>query len=468
MPTQELVVITKDTQKIVLKAICESPTLTAEELTIFLKSSGKKVSEEEVIQVLHGIAPNKNWHRATKEDIQKEVLEYVWTLEAQVLFLFPTKQKETTLAEFNQIRLQNKQSKVQKDVIRHLQSLLTVENKNLSKFRKFEKELSFQSDLDANTQAIWAIRIVLANVNIDSIYGVQELPTLLSDQFKEKFSILSEKVGKTIQRISEKFFEKYFSKNISVNKLKELIVNYQSIYRIYKKGVNSELATQSELLDQNKMVQNVTEQLKEIQEILSESEDKSGLLSKLFASKITGKEGIITKIDAVINLLSQVNDLNTKTNKATSEKVLLVQKLQSDYENIILVKNQLENDLYNLNEKFSKFEENNTNLEKELHNKTESLEKAHEKIAMLQQKVDAIPEIETKINVLREELNIAKDIALRLYRRVTKLKDDLFKQNIDKPKIHKINNGQSNNPINIYKNHEPIQTIVTTESSTTV
>ena len=153
MPTQEIQTVTKDTQKIVLKTICENPTCTLEELNLMLKSSIKKITQDEILQIIHSISPNKNWHRANQEDIQKEILEYVWVLETQVLFLFPTKQKETTIAEFNQIRLQNKQSKAPKDLIRHIQTILSVDGKNLAKFRRFQKELSIQSDIDINIQA---------------------------------------------------------------------------------------------------------------------------------------------------------------------------------------------------------------------------------------------------------------------------------------------------------------------------
>ena len=468
MPTQEIPIITKETQKIVLKTMCEYPTYDAEELTLFLNNTGKKISQEEVIQVLHSISPGKNWHRATKEDVQKEMLEYVWTLEAQILFLLPTKQKETTIAEFNQTRLQSKQTKVQKDVVRHLQTLLMVDNKNLSKFRKFEKELSLQNDVEENVQALWLIRIILATINIDLIHGINDLSALLSSQFKEKFPILSEKVGKTIQRICERFTEKYFPKNSSEAKLRELISSYQSIYRSYKKGIDGELATQGEIADQNKIVQNASEQLKEIQEILSQSEEGGGILSKLFRSNIKGKGGIIAKVDEVISLLNQINELNTKGNKAVGEKLLLIQKLQSDYESVVLVKNQLENDLYNLNEKIKELEEKNASMEKDLHDKTESMERAHEKIAHLQQKVDGLPLLETKIETLREELSTAKDISLRLYQRLTKLKADLLKQNSEKPKTHKINNGQKPNVIINHikeQNQESSQVVPNTESS---
>ena len=168
MPIQEIQTLTKETQKTVLKTICESPTLSIEELTLLLKSKIKNITQEEVLQVIHSISPNKNWHRATADDVQKEILNYLWTLEAQILFLLPTKQKETTIAEFNQIRLQNKQSKASKDLIRHLQTLLSVESKNLSKFRKFQKDLSVQNDLDMNIQAAWLSRTILANLNIKS------------------------------------------------------------------------------------------------------------------------------------------------------------------------------------------------------------------------------------------------------------------------------------------------------------
>lgn len=442
MQALEVTPITKETQKIILKVMCEHPTLGAEELSAFFKTSEKKISQEEVLQVLHSISPNKNWHRATKEEIQKEILEFLWIFEAQVLFLLPTKQKETTIAEFNQIRLQNKQSKIQKDIIRHLQSLLQIENKNLAKFRKFEKELSYQNDIDANTQAMWAVRIVLAGLNLTTVNEVQDFPAILINQFKEQFPILQEKVGKTISRICERFIDKYFPKNISVVQLKELISIYQNIFRTHKGGISPELTSQTETFDQNKTIQKAVEELNSLQDVVSKSEEKNSFFSRFFSSPLRGKEGIITKIDAVIGLLNQINDLNSKTNKTTNEKVLLLQKLQSDYENIVLVKNQLENDLYNLNEKYREAQEKITDSEKELQHKTDSLEKAHEKIAYLQQKVNEIPELESKTNILREELSTAKDISLRLYQRINRIKADLHKLNNDKPKTHKINNGR--------------------------
>ena len=467
MPTQEIQTVTKDTQKIVLKMICENPTCTLEELNLMLKSSIKKITQDEILQVIHSISPNKNWHRASQEDIQKEILDYIWTLEAQVLFLFPTKQKETTIAEFNQIRLQNKQSKAPKDLIRHIQTILSVDGKNLAKFRKFQKELSIQSDVDINIQASWLVRVLLANLNLNSITTTQDVSSLLLSQFKEKLPVLFEKTGKTSQRICERFIDKYFSKNTTENKLIELISSYQSIFNTYKKASEGEIQIQSEFQDQNKIIQNTVEQLKEVQEIVNESHE-GGFMSKLLSGKVKNKEGIIEKINEVISALSQINDINIKSNKSTAEKSLLVQKLQSDYENIVYVKNQLESDLYSLNEKVKQLEENISSLDKELHNKTESLEKAHEKIALLQQKVDQIPNIESRTDLLREELSTAKEIALSLYSRVNKIKADLLKQQNEKPKTNKTNGEHKSvngNPTihKVQQNLETGETTITTE-----
>ena len=470
MPVQELTVITKETQKIVLKAICETPTLGIEELTLSLKNIGKKLSQEEVTQVLHSISPNKNWHRATEEEVQKETLEYLWTLESQIMFLLPTKQKETTIAEFNQIRLQNKQVKAPKDVVRHIQTLLMVENKNLGKFRKFEKELTLLNDLDPTIQSSWAVRIILSNLNLDLVQSQQQLPTLLVSQFKEKFPVLSEKTGKTIQRICERFVEKYFPRNIIDSKLKELVSTCQSIYNTCKKGVDVESYSKSEFHDQNKLVQNIVEKLKDVQEIIDKSHE-GGFLSKLFTGKVKNREGIISKIDEVINSLNQATDLNVQANKTINEKVLLVQKLQSDYENLVLVKGQLENDLYGLNDKIKILEEKNTNLEKDLQDKAQSLEKAHEKIASLQQRVESIPEHESKQSQLREDLTTAKSIAVSLYQRVNKIKADLLSgKTSDKQKNHKSNNEHkvTNGNQTVHKiehDQETGQSILTTETT---
>lgn len=438
MPTQEIQAVTKETQKIVLKTISEQPTLTVEELSLLLKSRVNKITQEEILQVIHSISPNKNWHRATPEDTQKEILDFIWTLETQILFLLPTKQKETTVAEFNQIRLQNKQSKVPKDLIRHIQAVLTVEGKNLGKFRKFQKDLSIQNDLDINIQAMWLCRIILANLNMDLAVTIQGLSSILVSEFKEKFPAVSEKVGKTMQRLCERFVEKYFPKNISETRFKELLSSYQTIFNTYKKSADGEMSSQADLKDQNKLIENIIEQLKEVQEIVNESHE-GGVLSKLFSGKVKNKEGVIQKIDEVINSINEINNLNGKANKQISEKAFLVQKLQSDYENIVFVKNQLEHDLLNLNEKSKTTEERNANMEKELQDKTETIEKLHEKIASLQQKVEAIPGFESKANSLREELGTAKSIAISLYLRVNKIKDDLLKQNPDKSRSNKLN-----------------------------
>ena len=466
MPIQEAQPISKDTQKIVLKAMCESPVLGVEELALNLKSTGKNISQDEVLQVLHSISPNKNWHRATKEDVRKELLDYLWTLEAQVLFLLPTKQKETTVAEFNQMRLQNKQVKVQRDLIKHIQSLLYLEGKDLAKFRRFEKDLSLQTDLDPNVYATWLVRIILANINLAHLNSVQELPLILSNQSKEQFPTIAEKVGKTLHRICEKFVEKYFPKNISTEELKALIETYQSIYSTYKKGHGEETLTRGEFHDQHKLVQSIKDGLQEVQKIVSESHE-GGFLSKLVSGKLKNREGIIKKIDDVLNLINQISDLSSQTNKLINEKVLLVQKLQTDYESVVLIKSQLENDLYNLNDKVNQSEEKSIHLEKELEEKTKSLERAHEKITMLQQKADEIPEQDAKLAQLRDELNTAKTIAVSLYQRVNKLKSDLLASRpVEKQKISRIPLEQKNGNSTVHKvqqDPETGETMLTTE-----
>ena len=471
MSTQEIQIVTKETQKIILKAIFEFPVIGIEELVLLLNSRGKNTSQEEIIQVLHSIAPSKNWHRTSKEDMQKEVLDYLWTLENQILFLLPAKQKETTIAEFNQIRLQNKQSKVSKDLIRHLQALLSVEAKNLSKFRKLVKDLSIQNDTDPNVQAMWLLRVLLSELNFNSVTSNEELVSALITGLKEKSSVISEKVGKTIQRIAERFVEKYFPKNSSIELLKELISKYKTTYHSYESGIEYEIVSHSEFQDQNKLTQEIVKYLREAQDIINISHE-GGFLGKLFAGMVKNKEGVIKKIDDAVILVNQLNELHNKASKSTDEKVLLVQKLQSDYENIILVKSQLENDLYNLKEGFKTLEEKNSLSQKELHDKTESLEKAHEKIAALQQKIDQIPEMEGKITALREESHTAKDIAVRLYSRLNKIKSDLFKQFPEKHKNHKPNSEQKNGTINnvtihkIQQNQETGEMVMTTETST--
>ena len=355
------------------------------------------------------------------------------------MLLLPTKQKDTTIAEFNQLRLKNKQPKVSRDLIRHLQILLHVDSKNLVKFRKFEKELSFQNDVDATSQAMWAIRILLADLDINSISEVQNFPSLLYEKFIERFPVLAEKNGKTLQRICEKFVEKYFPKNISDSYLKALVAAYQSIYETCKTGKEAELIHTGEFQDQNKLIQNIISELNKIQNIVKDSHE-GGVLGKLFTGKLKNKEGIIGKIDIVITLLNSLSDLTGKINKTSSEKDLLVQKLQADYENVLFVKSQLENDLYGFKEKVNNLEEKNVNIEKELYDRGETLEKAHEKIAYLQQKVDTIPDLESRMNMLRDELNTAKDISLRLYRRVSKIKNDLHRIDRTRP-LPKTNNN---------------------------
>ncbi len=473
MPTQEIQTVTKEIQKVVLKTICESPVIGIEELVLLLNSRDKKVSQEEVIQVLHSIAPNKNWHRTSKEEMQKEVLNYLWTLENQILFLLPTKQKETTVAEFNQIRLQNKQSKVSKDLIRHLQTLLSVEARSLSKFRKFTKDLSVQDDTEPNIQAMWLLRILLAELNSNSITSNEELVSTVINNLKEKSPVMSEKVGRTIQRIAEKFVEKYFPKHISVELLKELISKYQTIYQNYASGAEREIVSQGESHDQNKLTREIVEHLQQAQEIVNDSHE-GGFLSKLLSGKVKNREGVIKKIDDAIVLINKLNELHNKGSKSTSEKILLIQKFQSDYENIVLVKSQLENDLYNLKESLTILEEKNSVNQNEIQDKTESLEKAHEKIAMLQQKVDQMSEMEGKVSNFREELVTAKDLAVRLYSRLHKIKEDLFKQISEKHKNNKSNGEQKNGIVNnftvhkIQQNQEIGETTINTEVSSTL
>lgn len=441
---QEIQTVTKDIQKIVLKAICDFPTLNVEELTTFLKNKVNKITQDEVQQVIHSISPNKNWHRASQEEVQNEIITYTWTLENQILFLFPAKQKETNVAEFNQFRLQNKQSKVPKDLIRHIQSSLSVENKNLNRFRRFQKELTLQNDFDINIQAMWLLRIILASLNISKINNIHALSNELITEMKNKFPGITEKISKTSLRICERLTEKYFSKNVSETRLKELISQYQSTYNSIRKASEGELELKSENKDQNKLIECTIDDLREIQEIVSKS-GEGGIISKLFAGKIKNQDVVIKKIDEVINSLNQLNDLNNKTNKATNEKALLVQKLQSDYENILFIKNQLERDLFSLNEKISITDEKNNSLDKELKEKSEQLEKLYEKAVSLQKRVDEIPELESTTSTIKEELITAKNLSLNLYARLIRLKSDLLKLNSDKPKQTKPTSEQKPN-----------------------
>ncbi len=465
LPTQEIQTVTKEIQKIVLKSICESPTLTIEELTSQLKSTLKKISQDEIIQVIQSLSPNKNWHRASEEDIQKEILNYIWTLESEILFLFPSKQKETSVSDFNQLRLQNKQPKVPKDTIRNLQSILMVDGKSLAKFRKFHKDLSMQNDLDINVQAMWLVRIVLANLTLDTNSELQNLSQMLNKEISEKFPTIAEKTGKTLQRICDRFLEKYFPRKTSGMKLKELVTLYQAAFNTYKQVSEGELSNQTELKDQNKIIQNITEQLKEVQEIINESHE-GGFVSKLFSGKIKNKEGIIKKIEDVIASLNEITELSSKATKSITDKSFLVQKVQSDYDNIIFIKNQLEHDLLNLNEKIQGAEEKNSNLEKDLKDKTELLEKLQGKFTSLQQKVDEIPEMEEKINLLREDLTTAKTISISLYSRIQRMKDELTKQKTEvensKPRLQ---NGNGTTHKFISEQEDEQTSIHTTEIS---
>lgn len=431
MPTQEIQTITKETLKTVLKAVCESPTLTIEELSLQLKGSLKKISQSEIVQVIHGISPNKNWHRASEEEIQKEILDYIWTLETQIFFLFPSKQKETSMSDFNQTRLQNKQPKVLKEILRNLIAVLMVEGKNLSRFRKFHKELSFQNDLEINIQTMWLARIVLANINPNQVSNMQDLSSLLASEILEKSPVIAEKSGKSLQRICERFVEKYFPKKISDTRLRELIGLYQTIYNTYKQASESgELSNRTELKDQNKIMDKILERLNEVQNIVNESHE-GGFISKLFSGKVKGKDGVISRINEVIALLNEINDVNSKANKSINDKSFLVQKIQSEYDNIVFVKNQLEHDLSNMNEKLQEIQEKNSGLERDFKEKSELVVKLQERIALLQQKVDEIPEIDAKVNLLRDELTSAKTISLSLYSRIQKMKDELLKQNTE-------------------------------------
>ena len=430
MPLQEVQLVAKDTQKLILKTICEFPSAGLEELIHILTSRGKKVSRDEVIQVLQGISPDTNWHRASQEDMKKEILKYTWTLENQILFILPTKQKETTMAEFNQLRLQKNQPKVTKDLVRHVQSLLSVDGKNLARFRKFIKELSPQSDTEYTVQVLWLLRLSLANLNADLVSSVDELPELLVEQLKEKAPLVFDNTGKTSQRLAEKFVEKYFSTNLTTESLKKVISEFQSTYREYESGDQPELTQQGES-DYNKLVQEMIEKMEEVQDVVTKSHE-GGFLGKLFSGSLKNREGIIRKVDGVKSLINKLQDFSGKTNKVANEKVLLVQKLQSDYENLLVVKSQLENDLYTLNESFKSLEEKSSSMQKELKEKNESLEKAQERINSLQSRVDQIPELESKVNMLRDEFSVAKEISVRLYSRVNKMKSDLLKQGSDK------------------------------------
>lgn len=436
MVQQELQLVTKETQKVVLKALCENPTLSIEDLSLSLKGHGKSVTPEEINQVLLSIAPNKNWSRTTAEETRKEILNYLWILEAQILFLFPTKQKETTLAEFNQLRLRNKQTKVSKDLIRHLQTILLVDGKNLAKFRKFEKDLNILDDVDSATQGTWAMRIVLAVLELDQVSTVQQLSSLTQEKFREAFPLLAEKVGKTLQRISEKLIERYFPKDISGSELKELVAKYQSIFKTYKQGTEVEVGIQKEYQDQNKVIDSIIEELSEVKSLVTESHE-GGFVSKLISGKVKNKEGVIGRVERAIEMLKELAHLSNVVNQASLDKALLVQKLQTDYESILITKNQLENDLFNIKEDLKSLQEKKVSLDNELKDTRESLERAHEKIATLQQIVDTIPEHQTKENMLREELNTAKDLSLRLYRRLGKLKSDIQRLNLEKERLEK-------------------------------
>ena len=436
MPTQELQSFTKETQKLVLKTLCEFPILNLEELSLLLQNRGKKISRDEIIQILHSIAPNKNWFRASQEELQKEVLDYIWNLESQILFLFPPKQKETTIAEFNQLRLQSKQSKVSKDLIKHLQMILSVESKNLSKFRKFSKELTYLSDIDPNTQISWLFRVLLSRINLSSISTTEDLCEKLVNEAKERFSLLCDKAGKTTNRLCERFIEKYFPKNISSSLLTELLTKYQSVYHKYESNQELERSTSAEMSDQSKIFQNIIDEIIKTQDLVRNSSE-GGFIGKLLNGKIKSAAVINDKLDKIKNLISQLQELFTNVSKSGSEKILVVQKLQTDYENVLVVKSQLENDLYTLRDTYKNLEEKYSAAQNDLHDKAESLEKAHEKVAVLQQRVEEVPDLENKINLLRDDVFTAKDLAVRSYARLVRLKTDL----LNGQGLHKQKNG---------------------------
>ena len=432
---QETQIVAKETQKIVLKAIVESPILSFDELTQHLSSRGKKIAQEEVIQtVYYSVAPGKNWHRMNSEEVTREILRYVWTLEDQIFFLLPTKQRETTIAEFNQFRLQNEQPKVSKDLVRHASSILMVDGKNLIKFRKLQKENVLQNDVDLNVQALWCVRLLFGTLDILQINAYEDISKQLSNNLEKRFPLLCEKIGKTINRICERVVEKYFPKNLSIEALRDLLVLYHEIYNSFNKGVEVELNTQGELYEQNRMIQDVIEKLSDLKEIVNKSHE-GGFLSKLLVGKIKNREGINEGIESVINILDELKELNNKTVKFSGEKLAQLKKVQTDNENILIVKPQLENDLHMLNEKLKIQEEKNKNIEKELQNKIETLESSHEKIASLQQKTDAIPELDSKVNLFRDELVVAKDISVKLYSRLSRLKADLQKPAIEEKQV---------------------------------
>ncbi len=427
LSTQDQQTINKDNQKFVLKILCEIPSTKIEDLLPLLQSRGKKITKEELDQVIFSIAPTKNWQKASEEETQQEILNYVWTLENQILFLFPTKQKETSVADFNQIRLQNKQVKAPKDIIRQVQTLLHLEGKNLSRFRKFQKDLSLQTEVDVTIIAMWAARLALASIKQDQITNKNDLSNLLVKSLKENYTAASEKVGRTLQRICEKLVEKYFPTNISEEKLKELISLYQSTFNAAKSHSDIDTSIPEETCDQAKLIETIIEKLKLVQEDINQSTE-GGFLSKLFAGKIKNKEEIIGKINESIESLNEVSDQSFKITKSINEKSLILQKLQSDYEALLLTKSHLENDLNSLSDKYTNLENKNSSLNSELTNSTEALEKAHEKIAALQQKSEELSLLPQKNNSLSDELKDAKTIALSLYSRINKLKSEILKQ----------------------------------------
>lgn len=425
MKPQEIV-LTKEIQKTVLKALFEQPTFSIEELTLSLKEKEKNISQDEVFQSIQSLYPEKNWYSMTADERRKQILTFLFTLESQILFVLPAKQKENTVSDFNQFRLKNKQTKASKDIIRHLQSILMVDGKNLSKFRKFEKENELQNDIDANTQMLWAIRITFLNLNLEKLMSTQGLSQLLISEAEVKFPEISKKVGKTVQRITERFVERYFMRDLSLEDLKETISLFQEINKNYCNGVEVELVIKDESTNQTKLIHGLTQKIEDLKNIVNKSHE-GGFLGKLFSGTLKNKEGILKGLEEILSGLNNLEDSGNSTNKVNEEKALIVQKLQSDYESVLLSKNQLEFDLKKALAENKTIEEKYKSVEKELQDITDSLEKSHEKLASQQRKVEQVPELENKSNILREELNFAKDISVRLYKRVNKLKAELLK-----------------------------------------
>lgn len=430
---QETPLVTREIQKIVLKAMCDTPTMSIEELTLSIKNKGKEVTVEEVTHVIRGISPTEKWHKASSFETLSVKLDYIWTLESQILFLLSTKQKENSLVELNQVRLKSGQPKVSKDLVRHLQSVLMVEGKSLSKFRKFEKEHSLTEDVDVNAKALWSIRLILSQIDLNSLSEVQKLPVLLADSFAERFPSLAGEVGKTLQRICERFVDRYFDRSLTSSELKSLVQKFQSAYDSYKKGSETTLSENKETVNQVKLINNSIEKLEEIKRIVAESHE-GGFLSKLFSGSVKNREGVEKASDEVIEILQELVEANNSSASTTSENALLFQKLQADYDNVLLAKGQLEAELLEYKEKSESLELKNKELMNECQDATTSLEKAHEKIADLQQNVDKLSTSEENSSKLKEEFKLSKNMTVKLYKRINRLKQDLENQARDLPK----------------------------------